>query len=51
MPEYNISQNMICAGYEEGGTDTCQVNMSNAHLIHSKSTSIYSFHYLTKILM
>ncbi|KAM3933981.1 enteropeptidase [Leptodactylus fuscus] len=24
MPEYNISNAMICAGYEEGGIDTCQ---------------------------
>ncbi|KAM4047238.1 enteropeptidase [Anomaloglossus baeobatrachus] len=24
MPEYNISNSMICAGYDEGGIDTCQ---------------------------
>ncbi|XP_037349059.1 enteropeptidase-like [Talpa occidentalis] len=24
MPEYNITENMVCAGYERGGIDTCQ---------------------------
>ncbi|XP_030060906.1 enteropeptidase [Microcaecilia unicolor] len=24
MPEYNITKNMICGGYDEGGIDTCQ---------------------------
>ncbi|KAG8450287.1 hypothetical protein GDO86_002803 [Hymenochirus boettgeri] len=24
MPEYNITDNMVCGGYEQGGIDTCQ---------------------------
>lgn len=30
MPKYNVTENMVCAGYEMGGIDACQVSRTNS---------------------
>ncbi|CAN2387632.1 Transmembrane protease, partial [Pristimantis euphronides] len=42
MPEYNISDSMVCAGYDQGGIDTCQVKQLEYQMHRMENELFYT---------